>query len=281
VHYAVKRAYAPLALQAVLDGAHAQLFVVSDLLQPTPATITLRLVSLQDSSARSCKAAAAGGGGNHSSSARAQQAAPAQQQQQQQQDAAVVGSFKYTVPGLFATRVWSMPAAELLRSRPGCSASSCYLSVTAEASGVEPSESQLWFAPFKSLALPDPRISITNVSLVSPIEVQLTVRSAAPAPLVMLSAGAERAGHFTDNGFNLDPCQPRTVTFVTHAGVFSAADMRGAHKLFTAESLFDHSSWSDAAASKAAPAAAAAAAARPAAAASAAAPAKPKNGRRL
>jgi hypothetical protein len=221
VHYAVKRAYAPLAVQAILDGSQVQLFVVSDLVGPTDATVTLRLISLNDAPSTCGKAK-----GSDASTA-----------------ASVVGSFEYSVPGLFATRVWKMGAGELLKTRPGCTAATCYLSVTLDAPGMEQSESQLWFSPFKALALPDPDITISDVKLLSPIEVALTVRSARPAALVMLSAGGGRVGHFTDNAFNLDPCQPRTVTFVSHDGEFSAADLRKPADLFSAESLFDHSSW--------------------------------------
>lgn len=254
MHYAVKRAYAPLAVQAIKDESQVQLFVVSDLLDTSKTTITLRLVSLSDGPS-SC-------GSKRGSSARKQDDAGSTSDSSTQ--AGIVGSFDYDVPGLFATRVLKMEAAELLKRRAGCTPTTCYLSVTAQAPGVDPSESQLWFTPFKNLALPDPRIVIDDVKQLSPVEVSLTVRSLRPAPLVMLSSGPERVGHFTDNGFNLDPCEPRTVTFISHDSVFEERDMRDP-KLFTAESLFDHSSWSgvDSRAGKAAlPAGAADAAAK-------------------
>lgn len=224
MHYAVKRAYAPLAVQAVLDKGEVQIFVVSDMTDTTKATVTMRLVSLSDSP-DTCRTARRRGA-----------------------DSSVVESFAYDVPGLFATRVWKKAATDVLKSRAGCTATTCYLSVTAAAPGAEPSESQLWFTQFKNMELPDPAIIIDNVKLISPVEVNITVRSARPAPLVMLSASADRVGHFTDNGFNLDPCEPRTVTYIAHDNIIEAADLQQPGGLFSADSLFDHSSWKDVAA---------------------------------
>lgn len=246
VHYAVKRAYAPLAVQAVLDQKEAQIFVVSDMVDSTRATITLRLVSLADTAA-TCTA---------------ERRAP--------NDRSIVEKFTYDVPGLFASRVWKMPAADVLKVRPGCTPNTCYLAVTAEAEGIELTESQLWFTQFKNMQLPDPKIIIDNVKLISPVEVNITVRSQRPAALVMLSAASNRVGHFTDNGFNLDPCEPRTVTYISHNSLLERKDLQDP-ALFSVDSLFDHSSWEEAAPK---PATAPAASSSSAAAATA-----PKNGK--
>lgn len=245
----MKRAYAPLAVQAVLDQKEVQIFVVSDMVDTTRATVTLRLVSLADT-AVTC----------------------ATDRRRGPSDKSVVERFGYEVPGLFATRVWKMNAAEVLKARPGCTPTTCYLSVTAEAEGIEPTESQLWFTQFKNMQLPNPKIIIDSVKLISPVEVNITVRSARPAALVMLSAAADRVGHFTDNGFNLDPCEPRTVTYISHNSLFEQKDLKDPG-LFFVDSLFDHSSWEDAAQEQkaAAPAAAGSSSSRNSA--------EPKNGR--
>lgn len=205
-----------------MDRTEAQIFIVSDTVDTKKVTVSLRLVSLSDSP-DTCRTDRGRGAS----------------------DKSVVETFNYDVPGLFATLVWKMSAAEVLKARPGCTAATCYLAVTAEAEGIETSESQLWFTQFKNMQLPDPKIVIDKVTLVSPVEVNITVRSQRPAPLVMLSAAADRVGHFTDNGFNLDPCEPRTVTYISHNSIISKSDLQTAG-LFTADSLFDHSSWVDA-----------------------------------
>lgn len=234
-----------------MDGTDVQVFIVSDMVAPTRALITLQLVSLSDSPGN-CRL----------------------DRRRGSQDKSVVERFHYDIPGLFATRVWRMDAAQVLKARPGCTAQTCYLSVTAEAAGTEPTESQLWFTQFKNMQLPDPAITIEDMKLLSPLEVNITVRSQRPAALVMLSAAADRVGHFTDNGFNLDPCEPRTVTYISHDGLITEADLKNP-RLFTVDSLFDHSRWDDvgvAAKQAVAAKAAAAAAAKTASAA-------PKNGR--
>jgi hypothetical protein len=205
-----------------LDHNEAQIFIVSDMVDTKKVTVSLRLVSLSDSP-DTCRT----------------------DRRRGPSDKSVVETFNYDVPGLFATRVWKMSAAEVLKARPGCTATTCYLAVTAQAEGIETSESQLWFTQFKNMQLPDPKIVIDKVTLVSPVEVNIAVRSQRPAPLVMLSAAADRVGHFTDNGFNLDPCEPRTVTYISHNSIISKSDLQAAG-LFSADSLFDHSSWVDA-----------------------------------
>lgn len=55
MHYAVKRAYAPLAIQAVRDNSTIDIFIVSDLVNTTDVHVTLQLVSLNDS-ASTCSA---------------------------------------------------------------------------------------------------------------------------------------------------------------------------------------------------------------------------------
>jgi hypothetical protein len=211
-----------MAVQAVLDRNEVQIFVVSDMVDNKKVSVSLRLVSLSDSP-DTCRTDRRRGAS----------------------DKSVVETFDFDVPGLFATRVWKMSTAEVLKARPGCTATTCYLAVTAEAEGIEASESQLWFTQFKNMQLPDPKIVVDKVTLVSPVEVNITVRSQRPAPLVMLSAAADRVGHFTDNGFNLDPCEPRTVTYISHNSILVKSDLQ-APGLFTADSLFDHSSWVDA-----------------------------------
>jgi hypothetical protein len=216
-----------------MDQKEAQIFLVSDMVENTRATVTLRLVSLADT-AVTCAT-----------------------DRRRGSDKSIVETFRYDVPGLFATRVWKMNAAELLKARPGCTPTTCYLSVTAEADGMDLTESQLWFTPFKNMQLPDPKIIIDNVKLISPLEVNITVRSQRPAALVMLSASADRVGHFTDNGFNLDPCEPRTVTYISHNSLIEKSDLQDPD-LFSVDSLFDHSSWEDVPAQKAGAAAPAA-----------------------
>lgn len=209
-----------------MDKGEVQIFMVSDMVDTTRATVSLRLVSLADTPS-TCKT----------------------DRKRGPNDKSVVEVFTYDVPGLFATRVWKMSAAEVLKARPGCTAATCYLSVTAEADGLDITESQLWFTQFKNMQLPNPGVSIDSVKLLSPVEVNITVRSQRPAVLVMLSAAADRVGHFTDNGFNLDPCEPRTVTYISHNSLIKASDLADS-ELFSVDSLFDHSKWEEAAPAK-------------------------------
>lgn len=217
VHYAVKRAYAPIAVQAVRDNGVVDVFIVSDLLNATSVTLTLKLVSIADSAD---KCASLG----------------AQQ---------TVVRTTVDVPGSFATRVLSQDAAALLKRRPGCAPETCFLSVSASAKGVAQSESQLWFVPFKDVAFPDPNIRITNLEQAAPGALDITLESERPAALVLLSETAPLRGHFSDNVFASNPCEERVVRFTSIDGPIDPAD--ASMDFFRVESLFDHSSWADAA----------------------------------
>jgi hypothetical protein len=94
--------YANLQVQAVQDGPQTKIFLVNDHTTPINASVTVRVLSLTDSAdAAACAA---------------------------QQPAAV---FTATVAPLFAEMVWTMPTDDLLAARPGCTATTCYISVTA------------------------------------------------------------------------------------------------------------------------------------------------------
>lgn len=221
MHYAVKRAYAPLAVQAIQDTQEdsVDVFIVSDMKEKLDAGVTLQLVSLNDTAASCATGAAA---------------------------AQRVLSFDTEVPGMFATRVWSASTSELLAMRPDCSAATCFLvaRVSARDAAGEPleSESQLWLTPFKNIDLPDPALRIASVALAGPDAATVTLTSQRPAALVLLSEAAPLSGHYDDNAFSVNPCEPRTVKFTSHLGGLtrSAVSAPGA---FYVESLFNHSSW--------------------------------------
>jgi hypothetical protein len=100
--YAVKRMYANLQVQVVQDGPQTKVFVVNDHTTAVNTSIAIRVLSLTDSAdAAACSA---------------------------QQPAAV---FTVPVAPLFAEMVWTMPTEDLLATRKGCTATTCYISVTA------------------------------------------------------------------------------------------------------------------------------------------------------
>jgi hypothetical protein len=100
--YAVKRMYAPLQVQAVQDGPYTKVFIVNDHTTPVNTTVSVRVLSLTDSAdAAACAA--------------------------QQPNAA----FTVTVAPLFAEMVWTVPTEDLLAAHQGCTATTCYISVTA------------------------------------------------------------------------------------------------------------------------------------------------------
>lgn len=216
VHYAVKRSYAPISVQAIRDLDKVEIFVVSDLTDAVDATIKLQLVSLNDTAA-TCTAAT-----------REEQA---------------VLEFTTAVPGMFASRLWSKSVEDLLAMRPGCSVTTCYLTVTANVPGQEVSESQLWLSTFKTIEFPDPNVRIENVKIVSPNTVNITLAADRAAALVLVSETDPLLGHFDDNAFSMNPCEHRVVTFISKKGAINAEDLDD--DAFLVESLYDHSRWAD------------------------------------
>lgn len=214
VHYAVKRAYAPIAVQAVKDYSKVDIFVVSDLVNAANATVKLQLVSLNDTAATCGVDIVA---------------------------AQSVLEFTAAVPGLFATRVWSKSLDELVSLRPGCTAITCYLTVTANVPDVDASESQLWLAPFKQIEFPDPSLRIQDVKIVSPDSVNITLAADRAAALVLVSEKDPLLGRFNDNAFSMNPCEHRVVTFVSKKGAVSTAELVA--DAFVVESLYNHSTW--------------------------------------
>ncbi|KAF6261504.1 glycoside hydrolase superfamily [Scenedesmus sp. NREL 46B-D3] len=216
VHYAVKRAYAPMVIQAILDQSTVDIFIVSDQINTTDASVQLTLVSLNDT-ASTCSA----------DTVKSQR----------------IVNFKVPVPGMFASKVQSFEVADLLAMRPGCTATTCFLTATATAEGVAPTEAQLWLVPFKAIEFPDPEVRIASAEQVTPGTVSITVTAERPAALVMVSEVAPLSGHYNDNAFSINPCEPRVLSFTSHKGEIQPADLKDGS--FYVESLFDHSSWSE------------------------------------
>jgi hypothetical protein len=216
VHYAVKRAYAPIVIQAILDQSTVDIFIVSDLLNTTDANVQLTLVSLNDTAA-TCSA----------DTVKSQR----------------VASFDVPVPGLFASKVKSIEVEDLLAMRPGCTATTCFLTATATAEGMAPTESQLWLVPFKAIEFSDPELRIVSAEQVTPGTVEIKVTAERPAALVLVSEVAPLSGHYNDNAFSINPCEPRVLSFTSHKGEIAPADLKEGS--FYVESLFNHSSWSD------------------------------------
>uniref|UniRef100_A0A383VKX2 beta-mannosidase n=1 Tax=Tetradesmus obliquus TaxID=3088 RepID=A0A383VKX2_TETOB len=216
VHYAVKRAYAPIVIQAILDQSTVDIFIVSDLVNATSANVQLTLVSLNDTAA-SCSAATV--------------------------NSQRVVKFSVEVPGLFASKVKSIAVADLLAMRPGCTATTCFLTATATAEDAAPTEAQLWLVPFKAIEFSDPELHIESAEQVSPGTVEIKVTAERPAALVLVSELAPLSGHYNDNAFSINPCEPRVLSFTSHKGEIAPADLK--EGAFYVESLFNHSSWSD------------------------------------
>lgn len=187
---------------------------MSDLVNAVNATVQLQLVSLNDSAATCSNGAGASQN---------------------------IMEFTAAVPGLFASRVLSKTVEDLLALRPGCSATTCYITATATVQEVPPSRSQLWLAPFKDINFPNPKLRIEEVKLASPETINITLAADLPAALVLVSETDPLLGHFDDNAFSLNPCERRTITFMSKKGQLSTTDI--VSTAFVVESLYDHSSW--------------------------------------
>lgn len=136
--------YAPLQVQAYVDGTRLRVFLVNDRVTPVLTTVYVSLLSLNQTST-TCPTQRAW----HSFGV-----APVLRQD-------------YQVQPSFASQVWSTQIATLLRSRPGCKANSCYVSVTAVAKSNQPgagdvSETQLWLVPLKDITFPNPELKLAG-----------------------------------------------------------------------------------------------------------------------
>lgn len=221
--YTVKRMYAPLQVQVIQDGPQAKVFVVNDHMETVNTTITVNVLSLQDTAA-ACDA---------------------------QQPAAA--EFTTPVPPGYADMVWTMPTEDLLAGRTGCTATSCYIAVTAQgklptstgAIQTEVSEAQMFLVPLKTIDLPDPELelsgftSATASSANSTAEgVRFTLKSGRPAVLTQFDTGLR--GRFSDDAFTaVHPCQPKQVTFYPHSSVGDLSPAQLQANL-TVASLFNH-----------------------------------------
>lgn len=148
--YSIKRMFTPLQVQAFQDGSRVKVFLVNDRVTPVMTTVYVSLLSLEQNDA-SCESAR-----RHTFSA----------------GAAPVLKQDYEVQPGFASEVWSTPLLTLLRSRPNCTTTTCYVSVTAVAKPNQPgagdiSETQLWLVPLKDIDLPDPQLSVSDFQLVT------------------------------------------------------------------------------------------------------------------
>lgn len=142
--YSVKRMYAPLQVQAFQDGNKIKVFLVNDRVTPVMTTVYVSLLSL-DQNSTSC---------------------PSRRSLHSFGVSPVLNT-DYQVQPSFASQVYVMPIETLLRTRPGCTTSSCYVSVTAVAkSGQEGagevSETQLWLVPLKDIDFQDPEMRLSN-----------------------------------------------------------------------------------------------------------------------
>lgn len=126
---------------------------------------------------------------------------------------------------------------------------------------MSPTESQLWFVPFKDVTLPDPEVRIESVQQATNNTLNIKVVAERPAALVLVSEVAPLLGHFNDNAFSLNPCEPRIVMFTAQKGAVNSADLTNGS--FHVESLYDHSRWESPAPNATAAASPAPAAAQP------------------
>lgn len=236
-------------MQAVKDGNTTKVFLSNDHTAAVDATITVKLLSLTDA------APAAGSAGDTPTACAASSEPP-------------VAEFNYVVPPGFASLVWSMRTEELLASRKGCSATSCYVAVSATgaadgAEEVETSEAQLWLVPLRELDLPDPGLSLSNFRALPAAGAATTsnpspmpggggasATPAAPAPIAFTLSASRPAllttfvtklkGRFSEDALTtLHPCSPKEVTFFPKPGA-APVTAEGLRAGLVVESLFDH-----------------------------------------
>ncbi|KAI8473554.1 MAG: hypothetical protein J3K34DRAFT_499330 [Monoraphidium minutum] len=212
MQYRVKHQFKDFVVQTVLDGGHAQVFVVSDDTQPTKATLDLAIYRLAAPAA--CPAAAAAAAANGTDDARRPVASPA----------GAVWRKRVTVPvpALNAAIVLNASVPEILRSVPGCSEASCFLRATAtteptKSKPAQISSSDLFFAQFKDLALAPPKITTSAFAQDGPNAVSFELGTAGAAALLVF-AESEVKGRFDDNLMNLPPCGAVKMTFRADKG---------------------------------------------------------------
>eukprot|EP00879_Flechtneria_rotunda_P007346 GHRR01007707.1.p1 GENE.GHRR01007707.1~~GHRR01007707.1.p1 ORF type:complete len:1340 (+),score=540.78 GHRR01007707.1:559-4020(+) len=178
LHYSVKRLFADvsLSIQQHVDRDSLQVYIVSDVLQPVNACVTIRMLSLH-ATLGSC---AVSSSSNHTTSR--------QQQAQSQPQSATCGAastqassanstepwvlhkqvIPVNVPAASAVKAWSGSSKNLLAAAPDCSSSSCYVHVLLDAGGFKQQEVTVWLAPFSSLQLQNPTIQLTGFRYMPP-----------------------------------------------------------------------------------------------------------------
>ncbi|KAF8062032.1 hypothetical protein HT031_004292 [Scenedesmus sp. PABB004] len=234
-HHAAAAAFSDLALsvQHNLTDGGVDVYVVSDLLAPAAATLTVRLLSLDDSTD------ACGPDPSPSAGASADApCAPSAGWARHCEAAAVV------VPPGGAALAWSGSAASLLAAARGCTARTCYVHVRLASPGRRGQEATVWLAPFAALRLPRPGLALSGFRLDArggdrggggPWErgaeaaggaaaVEFTVSSARVAAYAVweVSPGWALPGRFSDNAATVHPCEPQRVRFVPRGGAAPA-----------------------------------------------------------
>jgi len=220
VHYALKRVYAPVQVQAYIppnDQANAVVEVVYDESGPLPSPLNLKIF-LQPISAKGSDTCA---------------------------KALPVGSVTVKAGSRAGVPEWSMNIDQLMALKPGCTRETCFLRVEAtevgsraalrknavrarrgKASvlGVKEGESQealLWFTKFHQLALPEVVLRPHSFKQVNDRQVEFTV-SATGGAAVEAFWDAQPNGHFSQNSVTVRPCDPVHVQFYSVNDVTAA-----------------------------------------------------------
>ena len=227
VHYALKRAYAPVQVVGYVtpeDANRVNLEVAYDESGALPVAVDIKLF-LQPLSA--------GAGG----------AACAKGQQ--------VASLRVPAGALPGKVEWTARVDELLARRPGCARDSCYLRVEAReapgrrtaakarrggnllgvAGAGEAQESSVWFAKFDRLAMPQTVLKPQGFRQLNASAVEFTL-TATNGAAVEAFWDAEPAGHFSKNSVTVRPCEPLKITFYG-VGDVAAADLERTLTIWT------------------------------------------------
>jgi hypothetical protein len=210
VHYALKRVYAPVQVQAFTsasDPNQANVEVHYDESGPLPAPISVKLY-LQPLSAGADSGSCAKG--------------------------LLVNSFTAEAGSRPGAPEWSMNVDQLMALRPGCTRETCYLRVEAREDGGgkksataalarrgkgllgvgegDAQESQLFFAKFHQLRLPEVILRPHSFRQVNARQVEFTVAASGGAA-VEAFWDAQPNGHFSKNSVTVRACEPVKVQF--------------------------------------------------------------------
>lgn len=219
-----------------------QVFLINDHTTPRNVSLSVHVLSLSDTASDCTTSAGAG----YATAAPVPGVAAMPEPPSAVEPAA---EFKANAPANFAALVWSEPTEDLLATRPGCSATNCYIAVRAVATPPavagatsaptpEVSEAQVWLAPLKDINLPQPDLRVGDMKTEADGSLSFLLSASRPAALTQLSTPS--AGHFSDDALTaLHPCEPVRLRFVP-AATEQPLDAEQLAESLSVTSLYDH-----------------------------------------